>query len=69
MNKKISSILPYFIFLFFSVVGGSRMEYYSLGAWPAIALLLAAALAASERLGASAGSVPPVARVVPGVCD
>jgi 4-amino-4-deoxy-L-arabinose transferase-like glycosyltransferase len=40
-----------FIFLFFSVVGGSRMEYYSLGAWPAIALLLAAALAGSERLG------------------
>src|SRR5262249_36266888 len=34
-----------FIFLFFSAVGGSRMEYYSLGAWPAIALLLAAALA------------------------
>jgi len=38
-----------FIFLFFSAVGGSRMEYYSLGAWPGIALLLAAALAGSEQ--------------------
>jgi 4-amino-4-deoxy-L-arabinose transferase-like glycosyltransferase len=37
------------IFLFFSAVGGSRMEYYSLGAWPAIALLLAVALAGSEK--------------------
>jgi 4-amino-4-deoxy-L-arabinose transferase-like glycosyltransferase len=40
-----------FIFLFFSVVGGSRMEYYSLGAWPGIALLLAVALAGSEQTG------------------
>jgi 4-amino-4-deoxy-L-arabinose transferase-like glycosyltransferase len=40
-----------FIFLFFSAVGGSRMEYYSLGAWPGIALLLAAALAGSEQSG------------------
>jgi 4-amino-4-deoxy-L-arabinose transferase-like glycosyltransferase len=40
-----------FIFLFFSAVGGSRMEYYSLGAWPGIALLLAAALAGSEQTG------------------
>ena len=39
------------IFLFFSAVGGSRMEYYSLGAWPGIALLLAAALAGSEQTG------------------
>ena len=39
------------IFLFFSVVGGSRMEYYSLGAWPGIALLLAAALAGAEQSG------------------
>src|SRR5215469_3086183 len=37
------------IFLFFSAVGGSRMEYYSLGAWPGIALLLAAALVGSEQ--------------------
>jgi hypothetical protein len=40
-----------FIFLFFSAVGGSRMEYYSLGAWPGVALLLAAALAGSEQTG------------------
>jgi 4-amino-4-deoxy-L-arabinose transferase-like glycosyltransferase len=39
------------IFLFFSAVGGSRMEYYSLAAWPGIALLLAAALAGSEQTG------------------
>jgi 4-amino-4-deoxy-L-arabinose transferase-like glycosyltransferase len=38
-----------FVFLFFSAVGGSRMEYYSLGAWPGIALLLAEALAGSEQ--------------------
>src|SRR5438046_2268055 len=29
-----------FILLFFSLTFGSRMEYYSYGAWPAIALLL-----------------------------
>jgi 4-amino-4-deoxy-L-arabinose transferase-like glycosyltransferase len=28
------------ILLFFSVEGGSRMEYYSFGAWPALALLI-----------------------------
>ena len=38
-----------FILLFFSIESGSRMEYYSLGAWPAIALLLAMALARSEE--------------------
>jgi 4-amino-4-deoxy-L-arabinose transferase-like glycosyltransferase len=38
-----------FIFLFFSFESGSRMEYYSLGAWPAIGLLLATALAHSEQ--------------------
>jgi len=38
-----------FIFLFFSTVGGSRMEYYSLGAWPAIALLLAVVLVGCEQ--------------------
>src|SRR5215469_14685000 len=39
------------IFLFFSAVGGSRMEYYGLAAWPPIALLLSAALAGSEQTG------------------
>ncbi len=37
-----------FILLFFSLVGGSRMEYYSFGAWPAIALLLGLGLARAE---------------------
>jgi 4-amino-4-deoxy-L-arabinose transferase-like glycosyltransferase len=37
------------ILLFFSVVGGSRMEYYSFGAWPAIALLLGLGLARAEE--------------------
>jgi 4-amino-4-deoxy-L-arabinose transferase-like glycosyltransferase len=38
-----------FILVFFSIERGSRMEYYSLGAWPAIGLLLASALARSEQ--------------------
>lgn len=33
---------------FFSVFGGSRMEYYSFGAWPAIAMLLGLGLADAE---------------------
>src|SRR5262249_15742726 len=37
------------IFLFFSPVGGSLMESYSLGVWPALALLLGAALAGCEQ--------------------
>jgi 4-amino-4-deoxy-L-arabinose transferase-like glycosyltransferase len=37
------------VFLFFSVVSGSRMEYYSFGAWPAVALLLAVGLARAEQ--------------------
>jgi multisubunit Na+/H+ antiporter MnhB subunit len=37
------------IMLFFSVESGSRMEYYSFGAWPAIALILAIGLEAAER--------------------
>jgi hypothetical protein len=39
------------ILLFFSFVGGSRMEYYSFGAWPAIALLLGLGLARAEDRG------------------
>lgn len=38
-----------FILLFYSAESGSRMEYYSLGAWPALALLLALALTRSEQ--------------------
>ena len=36
------------IFLFFSFVTGSRMEYYSFGAWPAVALLAGLGLARAE---------------------
>jgi 4-amino-4-deoxy-L-arabinose transferase-like glycosyltransferase len=40
-----------FILLFFSMTFGSRMEYYSFGAWPAIAMLLAIGLAKAEEQG------------------
>ncbi len=36
------------ILLFFSVEGGSRMEYYSFGAWPALALLLGLGITDAE---------------------
>ncbi len=41
-----------FILVFFSLTFGSRMEYYSFGAWPAIAMLLGIALAKAEKQGA-----------------
>jgi 4-amino-4-deoxy-L-arabinose transferase-like glycosyltransferase len=40
-----------FILLFFSLTFGSRMEYYSFGAWPAIAMLLGIGLAQAEEGG------------------
>jgi 4-amino-4-deoxy-L-arabinose transferase-like glycosyltransferase len=40
-----------FILLFFSLTFGSRMEYYSFGAWPAIAMLLGISLAKGEEKG------------------
>lgn len=40
-----------FILLFFSMTFGSRMEYYSFGGWPAIAMLLGIGLAATEESG------------------
>ena len=40
-----------FILLFFSLTFGSRMEYYSFGAWPAMAMLLGIALAKAEEQG------------------
>ena len=40
-----------FILLFFSLTFGSRMEYYSFGAWPAIAMLLGIGLAKAEGQG------------------
>jgi 4-amino-4-deoxy-L-arabinose transferase-like glycosyltransferase len=40
-----------FILLFFSLTFGSRMEYYSFGAWPALAMLLGTGLAKAEEQG------------------
>src|SRR6266853_234833 len=40
-----------FILLFFSMTFGSRMESYSFGAWPAIAMLLGVGLAKAEEQG------------------
>jgi 4-amino-4-deoxy-L-arabinose transferase-like glycosyltransferase len=40
-----------FILLFFSLTFGSRMEYYSFGAWPAMAILLGVGLAQVEQEG------------------
>lgn len=40
-----------FILFFFSMTFGSRMEYYSFGAWPAIAILLGIGLARAEEEG------------------
>ena len=37
------------IMVFFSVEHGSRMEYYSFGAWPAIALLLGLGISTAEQ--------------------
>ncbi len=38
-----------FILVFFSLTSGSRMEYYSFAAWPAIAILLGLGLAKAEE--------------------
>src|SRR5258706_795520 len=40
-----------FILLFFSLTFGSRMEYYSFGGWPPIAMLLGVGLAKAEEDG------------------
>jgi 4-amino-4-deoxy-L-arabinose transferase-like glycosyltransferase len=40
------------ILVFFSFTSGSRMEYYSFGAWPAMALLLGLGLARAEAISA-----------------
>src|SRR5438552_1133486 len=40
-----------FILFFFSLTFGSRMEYYSFGAWPAMALLLGVGLCRAEQQG------------------
>jgi hypothetical protein len=38
------------ILFFFSLTSGSRMEYYSFGAWPAIAILLGSGIARAEEV-------------------
>src|SRR5262249_23681801 len=38
------------ILFFFSLTSGSRMEYYSFGGWPAIAILLGLGIANAEEL-------------------
>jgi 4-amino-4-deoxy-L-arabinose transferase-like glycosyltransferase len=40
------------IIFFFSLTSGSRMEYYSFGAWPAIAILLGLGISQAEQLHA-----------------
>ena len=42
-----------FVLFFFSMTFGSRMEYYSFGGWPAIAMLLGIGLAKAEEDGKS----------------
>jgi 4-amino-4-deoxy-L-arabinose transferase-like glycosyltransferase len=37
------------VFLFFSVVVGSRMEYYAFGGWPAVTILIGLGLARAEQ--------------------
>lgn len=49
--RLMSGIWAAVIFGFFSIVTGSRMEYYSFGAWPAVALLIGSGLARAEAVG------------------
>jgi hypothetical protein len=49
--KLLLAIWGGFILLFFSMTFGSRMEYYSFGGWPAIAMLLGIGLARAEEDG------------------
>ncbi len=37
------------VFLFFSLVVGSRMEYYAFGGWPAVTILIGAGIARAEE--------------------
>ena len=50
--KVLLALWAGFILLFFSLTFGSRMEYYSFGGWPAIAMLLGIGLARAEEDGA-----------------
>ena len=53
------------ILLFFTLEGGSRMEYYSFGAWPAISLLLGLGIAQSEE--SDRAFLKPVHRILAGL--
>ena len=53
------------ILLFFTLESGSRMEYYSFGAWPAIALLLGLGIADAEE--SDQAWLKPVYRVLAGL--
>jgi hypothetical protein len=49
--KLLLALWSGFILLFFSLTFGSRMEYYSFGGWPALAMLLGIGLARAEEEG------------------
>jgi 4-amino-4-deoxy-L-arabinose transferase-like glycosyltransferase len=53
------------ILLFFSLESGSRMEYYSFGAWPAISLLLGLGIAQAEE--SDQAWLKPIHRVLAGL--
>jgi 4-amino-4-deoxy-L-arabinose transferase-like glycosyltransferase len=53
------------ILLFFTLESGSRMEYYSFGAWPAISLLLGLGIAQAEET--DQGWLKPVQRILAGM--
>src|SRR5216683_1083872 len=53
------------ILLFFTIESGSRMEYYSFGAWPAICMLLGAGIAQAEKTGHT--GLKPIQRILAGI--
>jgi len=53
------------ILLFFTFEGGSRTEYYSFGAWPAMFMLLGVGIARSEE--ADQAWLKPIQRVLAGI--
>jgi 4-amino-4-deoxy-L-arabinose transferase-like glycosyltransferase len=53
------------IFLFFTLESGSRMEYYSFGAWPAISLLLGLGIAQAEETDYA--WLKPIQRILAGL--
>ncbi|HWX38726.1 MAG TPA: glycosyltransferase family 39 protein [Candidatus Sulfotelmatobacter sp.] len=53
------------ILFFFTIESGSRMEYYSFGAWPAICLLIGAGIAEAEKIDHA--WLKPIQRVLAGL--